>query len=247
VRYRHEELLLDAAEGSRYWAANRAEAEFSPTPTLTLFGGVGRRVFFTDDWRTRRELDLAGLRATSIAHRPVVLGGALRYYQAKQAVHDQVGATLTAATDLPVRAAVRARLALSGAFDDFPRSGGLDGLVAFGTTERRRDIAVRLSSGLWRSLRAYAAIGLTYELARRWSSADSPGFRYYPYVEHRLLVSVRAAAAANPWRARSRETPGRVALPWRSVEEWSVLRDDPLRQMLRREEDLGADCGCVVP
>jgi hypothetical protein len=247
VRYRHEELLLDAAEGSRYWAANRGEIEVSPTPTLTFFGGAGRRVFFTDDWRTRTEWDLAGLQAVRFLRRPVVLGGAFRLYRAERPVHDQVGGTLTVATDLPMRASLRARLALSGAFDDFPRSGGADGLVAFGTTERRRDVAVRLSAGLWRPLHAHAAIGLTYELARRWSTADSPGLRYYPYVEHRLLVALRVGDGGNPWRARSREAPGRVALPWRDLEEWSVLRDDPVRQLLRREEDLGADCGCVVP
>jgi hypothetical protein len=146
-----------------------------------------------------------------------------------------------------MRASLRARLALSGAFDDFPRSGGADGLVAFGTTERRRDVAVRLSAGLWRPLHTHAAIGLTYELARRWSTADSPGLRYYPYVEHRLLVALRVGDGGNPWRARSWEAPGRVALPWQDLEEWSVLRDDPVRQLLRREEDLGADCGCIVP
>jgi len=247
VRYRHEELLLDAAEGSRYWAANRGEIEASPTPTLTFFGGAGRRVFFTDDWRTRTEWDLAGLQAVRFLRRPVVLGGAFRLYRAERPVHDQVGGTLTAATDLPMRASLRARLALSGAFDDFPRSGGADGLVAFGTTERRRDVAVRLSAGLWRPLHTHAAIGLTYELARRWSTADSPGLRYYPYVEHRLLVALRVGDGGNPWRARSWEAPGRVALPWQDLEEWSVLRDDPVRQLLRREEDLGADCGCIVP
>jgi hypothetical protein len=119
--------------------------------------------------------------------------------------------------------------------------------VAFGTTDRRLDVTVRLSAGLWRALGAHAALGLTYEYARRWSTADSPDVRYYPYVDHRLLVTLRGGAAGNPWRARGREAPDRVALPYRDLEEWSVLRDDPVRQMLRREEDLGADCGCVVP
>jgi hypothetical protein len=142
---------------------------------------------------------------------------------------------------------LRARLALSGAYDDFPRSGGVDGLVAFGTTDRRRDGTLRLSAGLWRPLGRHAALGLGYEYARRWSTADAVGIRYYPYTDHRLLLSLRAGLATNPWRAPARDVPGRVALPWRDLEEWSVLRDDPVRQMLRREEDLGADCGCVVP
>jgi hypothetical protein len=247
LRYRHEELLLDAV-GWRYSVANEGEIELSPSRALTVFAGLGRRVFFTEPWRTRTEWDLAALRATSVAHRPFVLGGAFRLYRARRTVHDQVGGTLTAATDLPVRAGLRARFVLSGSIDDFPHSGGQDGLAAFGTAERRRDATVRLSAGLWHPLTATVALGLTYELGRRWSTADAPGLRYYPYVDHRLLVSLRIAAGGNPWRARSRAAaPDRVQLPYRDVGEWSVLWDDQLRRLLREEEDLGADCGCTVP
>jgi hypothetical protein len=246
VRYRHDELLLDAT-GGRYSAANGAEAEVSPSRAFTLYGGAGHRVFFTDDWRTRTEWNLAGLVGTGLSNRPVVLGGAFRYYRARRDVHDQVGGTATAAGELPLRASLRARLAVSGAYDDFHRSGGPDGLIAFGTTERRRDVTVRLSAAIWRSLNPWAAVGLTYELARRWSTADNAVLRYYPYVDHRVLVSLRAGDGGNPWRPRSPETPGRVALPWRGVGRQSVLWDDQMRRLLRQEEDLAADCGCIVP
>jgi hypothetical protein len=246
VRYRHDELLLDAV-GGRYSAANEAEVELSPSRALTLFAGAGHRVFFTDDWRTRTEWNLAALVGTSLRHRPLVLGGAFRYYRAHRAVHDQVGGTLTAGGELPLRASLRARLALAGALDDFPRSGGADGLVAFGTTERRRDVSMRLSAGIWRPLNARAALGLTYELARRWSTADNAGLRYYPYADHRVLVSLRVGDGGNPWRPRSPEIPDRVALPYRDLGERSVLWDDQMRRLLRQEEDLAADCGCIVP
>jgi hypothetical protein len=246
VRYRHDELLLDAV-GGRYSAANEGEVQLSPSSGLTLFGGVGHRVFFTDDWRTRTEWNLAGLLGASLLNRPLVLGGALRYYRAHRAVHDQVGGTLTAAGELLLRASLRARLAVSGAYDGFPRSGGADGLVAFGATERRRDVTVRLSAGLWRPIDARAALGLTYELARRWSTADNGVLRYYPYIDHRVLVSLRFGDGGNPWRPRSPEAPGRVALPYRDLGGLSVLWDDPMRRLLRQEEDLAADCGCVVP
>ena len=246
VRYRHDELLLDAA-GGRYSAANEAEVEVSPSRAFTLYGGAGHRVFFTDDWRTRDEWNLAGLFGASLLNRPVVLGGAFRYYRAHRDVHDQVGGTLTAAGELPLRASLRARLAASGAYDDFPRSGGPDGLIAFGTVDRRRDVTLRLSAGIWRPLGARAALGLTYELARRWSTADSGAIRYYPYVDHRVLVSLRLGDGGNLWRPRGTEVPGRVALPWRDLGERSVLWDDQMRRLLRQEEDLAADCGCLVP
>jgi hypothetical protein len=245
VRYRHDELLLDAA-GGRYSAANEAELELSPSRVLTLYGGVGHRVFFTDDWRTRTEWNVAGLFGTSLLRWPVVLGGAFRYYHAHRDVYDQVGGTLSAAGDLPLSASLRARLAAAGAYDDFPRSGGPDGLVAFGTTDRRRDVTLRLSAGIWHPLGARAALGLTYELARRWSTADSGAVRYYPYVDHRVLVSLRLGDGGNPWRARSAEDPGRVALPYRDLAERSVLWDDQMRRLLRQEEDLATDCGCTV-
>jgi hypothetical protein len=246
VRYRHDELLLDAV-GGRYSAANALEVELSPARSLTLWGGGGRRVYFTDDWRTRTEWNLAGAGTTSIRSRPVVLGGAFRYYRANRVVHDQVGGTLTAAGELPLRASLRARLAVAGAFDDFPRSGGRDGLIAFGTTGQRRDATLRLSAGLWHSLGAGAAVGLTYELARRWSTADNAQLRYYPYVDHRLLVSFRVGDGGNPWRRGSTAARDRVAIPYRSVGDSSVLWDDQMRRLLRQEEDLAADCGCIVP
>jgi hypothetical protein len=246
VRYRHDELLFDAT-GGRYSAANEGEVELSPARDLSLFGGIGHRVFLTDDWRTRTEWNLAGLGATSLLGRPLVLGGAFRYYRAHRDVHDQVGGTLTAAGELPLGASLRARLAASGAFDDFPRSGGADGLIAFGTADRRRDATLRLSAGLWRSLGPRAALGLTYELARRWSTADNAALRYYPYVDHRVLVALRVGDAGNPWRPRSPEVPGRVALPYRDLGLRSVVWDDSMRRLLRQEEDLAADCGCVVP
>jgi hypothetical protein len=245
LRYRHDELLLDAV-GGRYTAAKEGELEVAPTGALTLIAGGGRRVFFSDPWRTRTEWNLAALAATSVARRPVVLGGALRYYRAERDVHDQLGGTVTVATDVPVGTRLRARLTLSGGLDDFPRSGGVDGLIAFGTSDERRDVTVRLVAGLWRSLADHLALGLSYEFARRWSTADEPGLRYYPYVDHRLLLSLRFGDGGNPWRAHSRAAPDRVALPYRGdLGAGSFLWDEDMRRLLRQEEDLASEC-CVV-
>ncbi len=246
LRYRHEELLLDAS-GGRYAASDRGELEVEPLRHLTLLGGAGRRTFFEDDWRTRTEWELAGFLVTRLARWPLVVGAALRCFDARRTVHDQIGGTLSAASELPVRAELRARLAVSLSYDVFPRSGGRDGLVAFGTEAKRRDATLRLSGELWRPLTARAAVALRYELSHRSSTADASGLRYYPYSDHRLLVLVRVGHGGNPWRARSAQDAGRPQLPYRGLGEFQVMWDDEMRQLLRQEEDLASDCGCTVP
>jgi hypothetical protein len=245
--FAHEEVLLNLPDRSRYAAANRLEAELNCGRRLTLLAGVGRRTFFTDPWRTRREGDGAAILGLTAFGRPLLLAGAFRLFSADRAVHDQVGATLTAATDVPVRPGLSARLVAAAGFDDFPRSGGVDGIIAFGTADRRRDLLVRLSAGLWRRLSDHVVAGATYDFARRWSTADTPGVRFYPYVDHRVLVALRFERGGNPWRRHGREAPGHVPLPYGDVERPSVVLDDLVRRLLRQQDELSEDCGCVVP
>jgi hypothetical protein len=245
--FAHEEVLLNLPDRSRYAAANRLEAELSPGRRLTLFAGVGRRTFFTDPWRTRREGDGAAILGLTAFGRPLLLAGAFRFFSADRAVHDQVGATLTAATDVPVRPGLSARLVAAGGFDDFPHSGGADGIIAFGTSDRRRDLLFRLSAGLWQRLSDSVVAGATYDFARRWSTADTPGVRYYPYVDHRMLVTLRFERGGNPWRRPGRKPPGHVPLPYDDLERPSVVLDDLVRRLLRHQDELSEDCGCVVP
>jgi hypothetical protein len=245
--FAHEEVLLNLPDRSRYAAANRLEAELNCGRRLTLLAGVGHRTFFTDPWRTRREGDGAAILGLTAFGRPLLLAGAFRFFSADRAVHDQVGATLTAATDVPVRTGLSARLVAAAGFDDFPRSGGVDGIIAFGTPDRRRDLSVRLSTGLWQRLSGNVLAGATYDFARRWSTADTSGVRYYPYVDHRVLVALRFEWGGNPWRRSGREPPGHVPLPYDDLERPSVLLNDLVRRLLRQQDELSEDCGCVVP
>jgi hypothetical protein len=245
--FAHEEVLLNLPDRSRYAAANRLEAELNCGRRLTLLAGVGRRTFFTDAWRTRREGDGAAILGLSAFGRPLLLAGAFRLFSADRAVHDQVGATLTAATDVPVRPGLSARLVAAAGFDDFPRSGGVDGIIAFGTPDRRRDLLVRISAGLWRRLSDNVVAGATYDFARRWSTADTPGVRFYPFVDHRVLVALRFERGGNPWRQPGREAPGHVPLPYDDLERPSVVLDDLVRRLLRQQDELSEDCGCVLP
>jgi hypothetical protein len=135
----------------------------------------------------------------------------------------------------------------AGAFDDFPHSGGPDGLLAFGTLDRRRDVLLRLSAGLWRRLSDTVVVGATYDFARRWSTADTGGIRYYPYVDHRLLVALRFEKGGNPWRSSGEAPPGHVALPYADLERPAVVLDDLVRGLLRQQDELTEDCGCLVP
>jgi hypothetical protein len=89
--------------------------------------------------------------------------------------------------------------------------------------------------------------GVTYDFARRWSTADAADIRYYPYVDHRLMLSLRFEAGGNPWRRRARMTPGHVRLPYGEVEHPPVLLDDLVRGLLRQQDELSGDCGSVPP
>jgi len=66
-------------------------------------------------------------------------------------------------------------------------------------------------------------------------------------IPRRALLDLLDPDGGNPWRARSAEEAGRVALPYRDLAEQSVLWDDQMRRLLRQEEDLAANCGCSVP
>jgi hypothetical protein len=243
----HEEVLLNLPDRSRYAAANRLETELTCGRRLTLLAGAGRRVFFTDDWRTRRELNGGAILGLTALGRPFMLAGAFRCFSANRSAHDQVGATITAATDVPVRPGLSARLVAAGAFDDFPHSGGVDGTIAFGTPDRRRDVLVRLSAGLWWRLQDNVVAGVTYDFGRRWSTADTPGVRYYPYVDHRVLVALRLERGGNPWRRAEPEPTGHVPLPYADLERPSVVLDDLVRRQLRQQDELSEGCACVVP
>ena len=246
VAYAHEETWLDSSSRSRFAAADRAEVELTPARALSVLGGLGHRTFFADTWRTRREGDIAVVAGREIAGRPFVLATGLRLYDADRAVYDQMGATLSIGTDVPLGSGLSARLLTSGGLDLFPHSGGVDGLTAFGVEKQRRDVHLRASLGIWRRLSARVELGGVYEAARRWSTADASGAHYYPYVEHRFLVSVRVAAGGNPWRPAARARAGRVRLPYRALEASASLLDDQVRRMLRRSDDLTNDCGCQV-
>ncbi|MCU0290512.1 MAG: hypothetical protein MUF10_00765 [Thermoanaerobaculaceae bacterium] len=241
LTYRRDTLHLNQ-DHSLYSEGQRAELELELPGGLVVLAGGGHRDF-QDPWRTRQELDagVAGtLRAGGL---PVTLALAGRSFDAHMPVHDQRGGTLTAVTSTSLGGAWRARLGLTVAVDDYPHSGGWEGLVAFGSAEKRHDTLARLSLGAIRRLGNGLQVGITYEHARRWSSIEEGFQGSFSYREHRLLASLRFDLDANPWR-RGRTGGDHVPLDHGLGGSAGGFGEERVRDLVRQDEDLRGDCGC---
>jgi hypothetical protein len=244
LAYAHDELLLNDRARTRYSVADRGELALAPSARLALQVSLGRRRFPFEQGRSRTELEGVGLLKAFGGRLPLQLGASWRFFPARESAYDQLGGTLMATTDVPLGRRIRGRGMVLVAHDRFPHSGGPEGLTAFGSEAKRRDTLVRASVGLWVAPRANARLGLEYERAQRFSSADQPSF-YYPYTAHRVLFRVRVDRSGNPWRARAPVAETHVPL-WTEAEGALTPQGfDPA--LLRQDVELQGDCGCAVP
>jgi len=246
VGLRHEELLLEMPGQRRYAWANRAEIDLTLPANATVLTGFGRRVFPHDDWRTRWEWDGALVLVRRVMGRPALLAGAVRVSRARRAVHDRRGGTITASLGTPLPRGLSARVVVACALDGFPRSGGADGLTAFGIEDRRRDVLAHVLAIVRKPLGRRASLFGGYELARRWSTADGPALPF-PYVDQRFLIGVRVEEGFNPWRRRAPSEDDHVRLPYAGMGLAERGDWEDVRALLGQEEDLAGDCGCTVP
>jgi hypothetical protein len=242
--YRREALFLNVEEDSRYSVANRAELEAELPSGMVVLAGGGHRDYL-DPWRTRRELDGGVVAPLARGSFPISAGVSLRGYAASRAVWNQRGATLTAVTAHSLGRRLTGRAAVTVARDVYPDSGGLDGLLAFGSREERRDLLVRLSLGVMRRVGAHLLSGLGYELAHRSSTIDRGLYGSYEYTEHRLMLTLRFGGAGSPWRARARADADHVPLEYGLARPAVDLGLEPARELLRQSEELRRDCGCT--
>jgi hypothetical protein len=242
--YRAEVLLLDQ-EPSRYAVAHRAEAELETPSSWVLFAGVGHRSY-RDDRRTRWEGDAGiGGPVRLVSSLPLVVGATVRLSDARSPAYDQRGGSVAVLSRVRLGRGVAARMALIGSLDDYPHSGGAEGLAVFGTEEQRRDLLGRISLGVWappwRGLRA----GLEWQFTRRDSTADAaPGFDF-DYNEQRVVIRVRWSFAADPWAPRAVDVPNHVPLDW-GLEGREGLGEERILDLLRQDEDLRRGSSCAV-
>jgi hypothetical protein len=241
--FRAERLLLDQSP-SQYSEAKRGELEIEWPGGWMAFAGGGHRDY-RDGRRTRQEWD-AGFGGPVRLHSgtSTVVGATIRSADARSPVHDQRGASLAAATRFGLGRGISARVAATLGWEDYPQSGGYDGLAVFGTAERRRDLTGKLTLGLWlpswRGLRG----GLEWQLARRDSTADDrPGFDF-DYRESRVRLLLRWTFSKDPWAPRAVHPEDHVPLPW-GIGRGAQGEDERIIDLLRQDEDLrrGSSCG----
>ncbi|HPW56077.1 MAG TPA: hypothetical protein PLP31_10120 [Thermoanaerobaculaceae bacterium] len=244
VGVRAERLWLDQSP-SRYAEAVRGELEIEWSSGWVGRLGGGHRDY-RDGRRTRQEWDAALGRPVRLGSRLTgVVGGTARFADASAPVYDLRGLSFAAAARLPLGHGFSTRIAATVSWDDYPHSGGRDGMFVFGTAERRRDLLGKVSVGLWlppwRGLRT----GLDWQLARRDSTADDrPGFDF-DYRESRVRLLLRWTFAADPWAPKTVPTADdHVPLPWGlGAEEGG--EDERIIDLLRQDEELrrGSTCG----
>jgi hypothetical protein len=244
VGYRAELLVLNQ-EPSRYAEAHRGELELEVASGWALLAGGGHRTY-RDERRTRWEGDVSfGGPLRLHAAVPVAAGATVRLADAESAAYDQRGASAVVVGRVPLGRGWSTRLALSGSWDDYPHSGGTEGLEVFGTAEKRRDVLGRISVGVWTPRAGIARVGLEWQYTRRDSTADDrPGFDF-DYREHRVMVRVRLDLDGDPWAPRAVSPAGHVPLEW-GLDAGDGEQEERILDLLRQDEELRRGSSCVV-
>ncbi len=241
--YRAEVLYLDQ-EPSRYAEAHRGELELETAAGAVLLAGAGRRTY-RDERRTRWEGDVSfGGPLRLFGRTPTIAGATLRLADAHSPAYDQLGLSLAVAFRVPLGRSWFARVALAGSFDDYPHSGGDEGRLVFGTTQRRRDLLGRTMCGVWAPSWRTLQPGFEVQLARRWSTADETRGFDFSYREVRLMVVLRWSFAGDPWGPRLDRSPDHVPMPW-GAGAGAPVDQERILDLLRQDEELrrGSSCG----
>jgi hypothetical protein len=241
--YRAEVLFLNQTP-SRYSEAHRGEIEIESARGWVVFGGAGHRAY-RDERRTRSEWDLGiGGPTNLIPRTSLLLGATLRGGSALSPAYDFFGASLAAAARIGLPGGLSIRLSATASLDDYPHSGGLEGQIAFGTAEKRRDLLGRATVGIWLPERRGLRIGVEGEFARRDSTADSRPGSDFDYTEMQGRVVVRFTFGANPSAPHVARSAGHVPLEW-GLDSGTDAESERIIDLLRQDEELrrGSSCG----
>ncbi len=234
-----ELLSLPQQPASRYYTAVRGELERELKGDTAVVAAVGRRRF-RDPARTRWEAELGGAARAGA----FTLGATLRFHDADSPAYDLRGALLVAASRLPLGRGATLQATASAGLTTYHHSGGLAGLLAHGTTDRRRDVTGRLTLTAWSPPRRNLRVGLGVEAARQDSTADRlPGFDF-DYRERRITVKVRWQGEGFAGTARTVRPAEHVPLPWGLGGDDDL--DGRVLDLLRQDEELRRAASCGV-
>ena len=219
-----------------FFAAHRGELELEIKRTLTLFGGAGRRDF-RERGRSRIEVDGGLGGSLDLGERARLTGiVSARSHDAEKRSYDLRGGTALVSGEmrLPERWLLRAGMLL--ALDDYPHSKGYFDAASPGN--KRRDVLVKLSaSGFAPPFVEQLRLGLTYEYARRMSSANP-----YDYQDHRVLLKLVWAFSFDSWLPHAVSPDGHVALDY-GLESTEV--EERVQDLLRQDEAAQRSSSCV--
>ena len=243
--YRAEIVVIDQ-ELSEFSEAHRLEVELELARGQAAFAGAGHRAY-RDERRTRWEGDLGfGTPIGATRRFPVLLGATLRLADAQSPAYDQIGLSAAASSTIPLGPRTTLRVGVAAIWDDYPNSGGEEGLHVFGTEEKRRDILGRIALTLWapgwRSLRP----GFELRYTRRDSTADEAPRYDFSYREWRATIWLRWTFSADPWAPQIVTDPDHVPLEW-GLEEGGAANQEDILDLLRRDEELRRGSSCSIP
>lgn len=240
LAYHYEGLLL--AAGDRYdpgplwlYDTHRAELEVSLLPSLTLFGGAGRRGF-REAGRSRTEIDLGFGGGGSVSRHLQFLGALTgRRHDAFKAAYDLWGASglVSAEVRLPERWSVR--LGLVASIDHYPDSAGYFDAAAPGT--KREDLLLKASATAFTPPLHGVRAALGYEYSQRFSSATP-----YDYEDHRLTVRLQWSFSADPWLPRGEALEDHVPLRYGLA---ATELEERIQDLLRQDEAAQRSSSCV--
>jgi hypothetical protein len=238
VSYRYDFYLLN--QGDLYdeaplifYDGHRGDLELELDDAVTLLLGGGRRIF-RQRGRSRWEVDGgAGWSLWPVDKLHLLLAVSLRYQSANNEEYDQFGGNALGLARLLLGRGFYSRIKVStgGAYyaNSPPEEGG-------------RDLFIKPSVGFWSPARHGARIGVTYEFARRDSSAEVS----YSYTEHRGLFQIRWNTTLDPWSPGAAAPRNHVPLNYgiRGDEE-PGLEEERIQDLLRQDETARRGSSCV--
>lgn len=244
VAYRGERLLVNQDE-SLYATAHRVEVEHDSASGTVAFGGFGHRSY-REDRRTRWEADAgAGVPLPLPGAPSAVVGATVRLADAASPAYDQIGLSLAATSRWPLGKGFAVRLAAAATWDDYPHSGGAEGLAIFGSDENRRDLLGRMRVTLqvppWHGVTP----GVEWQYSKRRSTLDDKPGADYSFRESRLVLMATWRFSPDPWAPRTVTPPGHVPMPW-GVGGGDGEQGESIIDMLRQDEELRRGSSCVV-